>query len=426
MIKRFTPALALALLAVACASGSSVTAPSAQRREDVVAAAQEVSHGRLERPDGLRLLRLWGTPEERGFAHGLLLADDIVSSLRSEFATQFAKAPQLLQQARAALPRLIEYPEDFVRELDALWRGVLEAGPDRHMPAFGRAFDKVDLLVANAMDVFGLMGCSSFTVWGEQAVGGGVLTARNFDWHITGDHIIEQTLLIVQEHDDGRSTASLGWPGYIGTVSGVSADGVAAYLHVGSARQAMPEPSSWPAATAARKILESRGRGDARIGEAREHVEYTSPPSGFLTHVVLPAVPESGVPAALFEADSRKSVLGDVRSGPCVVTNHFLTRKDGRDAAADSRRRERMLRRGIAGCFELGDQKVDSAEAWDMLREVAVSSRSRFGTLHSLVFRHEPWCFEVAICEKDGRQVVGAPSSSLRYRLTREQVFGAR
>ena len=426
MIKRFTTALALALSAVACASTSGVTAPSAQRRDDVVAAAAGVANGRLERPDGLRLLRLWGTPEERGFAHGLLLADDIVSSLRSEFASQFAKAPQLLQQARAALPRLIEYPEDFVRELDALWRGVLEAGPDRHMPAFGRAFDKVDLLVANAMDVFGLMGCSSFTVWGEQAVGGGVLTARNFDWHITGDHIIEQTLLIVQEHDDGRSTASLGWPGYIGTVSGVSADGVAAYLHVGSARQAMPEPSSWPAATAARKILESRGRGDARIRDAREHVEYTSPPAGFLTHVALPAVPESGVPAALFEADSRKSVLGDARPGPCVVTNHFLTRKDGRDAAADSRRRERMLRRGIAGCFELGDQKVDSAEAWDMLREVAVSSRSRFGTLHSLVFRHAPWCFEVGICEKEGRQVVGAPSRSLRYRLTREQVFGAR
>ena len=426
MIKRFTTALALALSAVACASTSGVTAPSAQRRDDVVAAAAGVANGRLERPDGLRLLRLWGTPEERGFAHGLLLADDIVSSLRSEFASQFAKAPQLLQQARAALPRLIEYPEDFVRELDALWRGVLEAGPDRHMPAFGRAFDKVDLLVANAMDVFGLMGCSSFTVWGEQAVGGGVLTARNFDWHITGDHIIEQTLLIVQEHDDGRSTASLGWPGYIGTVSGVSADGVAAYLHAGSARQAMPEPSSWPAATAARKILESRGRGDARIRDAREHVEYTSPPAGFLTHVALPAVPESGVPAALFEADSRKSVLGDARPGPCVVTNHFLTRKDGRDAAADSRRRERMLRRGIAGCFELGDQKVDIAEAWDMLREVAVSSRSRFGTLHSLVFRHAPWCFEVGICEKEGRQVVGAPSRSLRYRLTREQVFGAR
>jgi hypothetical protein len=27
-------------------------------------------HGALERHDGLRVLRLWGTPTERGYAHG--------------------------------------------------------------------------------------------------------------------------------------------------------------------------------------------------------------------------------------------------------------------------------------------------------------------------------------------------------------------
>ena len=128
------------------------------------------------------------------------------------------------------------------------------------MPALGRDFDQVDLLVANALDVFGLMGCSSFTVWGDQAVGGGVLTARNFDWPLTGEHMLDHTLLIVQEHDDGRSVASVAWPGYIGTVTGVSADGVAAFLHVGSARFAMPQPSSWPAAVAARKVLVDRAR----------------------------------------------------------------------------------------------------------------------------------------------------------------------
>lgn len=372
------------------------------------------------------MLRLWGTPQERGYAHGFLLAEDIVANLGQEFSSQFAQRPSMLEQARSALPRLIDYPDDYDRELDAIWRGVVAAAPDLSMPAFGRDFDKTDLLVANAMDVFGLMGCSSFTVWGDQVAGGGVLTARNFDWHVTGSHIIDQTMLIVQEHTDGRKVASFGWPGYIGTVSGVSADGVAAYLHVGSARASMPEPLSWPAAVAARKVLESRGEGDERLAAAQRHIEYTSPPAGFLTHVVLPAAPSSGVPAALFEADARRCVAADQQPGPFVVTNHFRARKDGVRAAADSLGRERSLQLGIRGCVEVGDQCVDVSEAWRMLTDVARGGGSYFGTLHSLVFRHEPWCFEARIAEQRDGEVVAAPDSARRYRLTRAQVFGRR
>ncbi|MFN3241600.1 MAG: C45 family autoproteolytic acyltransferase/hydrolase [Planctomycetota bacterium] len=383
-------------------------------------------HGRIERHDGLRVLRLWGTPEQRGHAHGLLLAGDIATIMRREFAARFASAPELLDQARGAVPRLIEYPDDIARELEALWRGLLEAGVDLDMPALGRAFDKTDLLVANALDVFGLMGCSSFTVWGDQVVGGGVLTARNFDWPLTGEHMLKETLLVVQEHGDGRKVASLAWPGYVGTVTGVSADGVAAYLHVGSAKFSLPEPSSWPSAIAARKVLESDGRGDARLRQAREHLEYTSPPAGFLTHVVLPEVPESGTPAALFETDAHDSVLGAVQPGPFVVTNHFRTREDGRQSSPDSRGREQTLQQGITGCIEVGDEKVDVDEAWRMLASVEAGGGHHFGTLHSLVFRHEPWCFEVRVAEHAEGGIVAAPSGTRRHRLTRAQVFGAR
>lgn len=385
-------------------------------------------HGVVEEHDGLRVLRLWGSAEQRGYAHGWLLANDICEIMRKEFAARFAAAPQLLAEARRALPRLIAYPETIDRELAALWRGVTARGADRDMPELGREFDEVDLRVANALDVFGLMGCSSFTVWGDRAQGGGVLTARNFDWPLTGEHMLDGTLLIVQVPDDGETkgwaSASVAWPGYVGSVTGISASGVATFLHVGSAKVSLPQPESWPSAIATRVILETCGSDLQRAAEA---IEYTSPPVGFLTHVVLPSIPAHGSPAALFETDAHEVVVGDDAGDELVVTNHFRTRTDGRRASRNSEAREQTLQGGIAGCFETGDRVVDVDEAWRMLESVEVKGRSGFGTLHSLVYRHDPWCFELRVAQLGADQkVVGAPSSSRRHRLTPQQVFGDR
>jgi len=381
-------------------------------------------HGRVETHEGLRVLRLWGTPEQRGYAHGYLLAADIASMMNQEFAARFAAQPAMLVEARKALPRLIEYPEPIRRELDALWQGVVAAGVDRAMPELGRAFDEHDLLVANALDVFGLMGCSSFTVWGDKVQGGGVLTARNFDWPLTGAHMLEHTILIVQMPENAWGSASVAWPGYVGTVTGVSVDGVAAYLHVGTGVIALPEPSSWPSAIAARAILESPAVGERRFDVAAELLEYTSPPAGFLTHVVLPEAPNGDAPARCFETDVRECVPGAEPDGELVVTNHFVTREDGRRASRDSKDREQTVEKGIAGCMAVGDKVVDTNEAWDLLDSVAVGGKRRFGTLHSLVFRHEPWFFELRVADQRDGKVVAAPESGRRYRLTREQVFG--
>lgn len=386
-------------------------------------------YGRIETHEGLRVVRLWGTPEQRGRAHGKLLAVEILTIMNREFAARFANSPDLLKQARAALPRLIEYPEGIAEELDALWQGFYESGVGRHMPALKRDLDKADLLVANALDVFGLMGCSSFSVWGEQAVGGGVLTARNFDWPLTGDHMLDHTVLIVQHPHDAKASASVAWPGYVGTVTGISADGVATYLHVGSAKMTLPQPSSWPSAIATRKLLEASTVGSQRFVTAQELLEYTSPPVGFMTHVVLPEVPaepEGTRPVAVFETSAQDTALGKPAAGPFVVTNHFRTRKDGRRASGDSTNREQVLTDGIGGCVKIDDRKVDSAEAWQLLQSVEASGGHHFGTLHSLVFRHEPWHFELRVAEHGKDGLVGAPSSARRFRLTREQVFGVR
>lgn len=384
-------------------------------------------HGRLERHDGVRLLRLWGTPAERGYAHGRLLSADIAAVAIAEFTARFARQQPMLQQVRKALGRLVVYPDDVRAEIEGLYAGLRDSGVELAMPDFERDFDLDDLLVANALDVFGLMGCSSFTLWGEQVEGGGVLTARNFDWPLTGAHMLDGTLLIVQHFDDGGAVASVGWPGYVGTVTGVSDAGFVAYLHVGTAKITWtPEPESWPTAVAARTIL-ARGRADdaaAAIGVARDLLGYTSPPAGFLTHLVLPRATDELAPFVVFETDRDRVVVGERPPGAAVVTNHFVTRRDGRRASRDSLDRERRIRGDIDQCLATGDERVSIAEAWQMLEAVDRGGGHAFGTLHSLVFRDAPWCFELRIAELDGRKVVAAPESTRRHVLTRAQVFG--
>ncbi len=386
-------------------------------------------HGRIETHGGLRVVHVWGTPEQRGHAHGFLLAKDIAAIVTAEFTARFARMPGLLVQARAALGRAVAFPDEVRTEIEAVFAGVVAAGVSRAIPELERDFDLDDLLVANALDVFALLGCSGFTVWGEQAVGGGVLTGRNFDWPFTGDHMLDATLVLVQHLPTGRAVASVTWPGYVGTVTGVSSDGVGAFLHVGTGKiTRTPEPESWPTAVAAQLALRaveaaSPEPGLARVGEL---LGYTSPPIGYLTRIVLPRPVGEGAPLALFETDAKKSLRATLPRAPEVVTNHFVGRRDGRAASKDSLDREKRVRGGLDACIATGDKQVAIEEGWEMLRSVQRGGGHAFGTLHSLVFRHEPWCFELRLAEHGEKGLVGAPSSARRFALTREQVFPER
>ena len=382
--------------------------------------------GRVEDHGGLKLLRIWGTPAERGYAHGHLLGTEIAAVATAEFTARFARQQPLLKQVRGAVDRLIEYPEDVQAEIEALYAGLVDSKANLHMVELERDFDLKDLLVANALDVFGLLGCSSFTLWGEQVEGGGVLAGRNFDWPLTGAHMVDATMLVVEHLPDGRAVASVGWPGYVGAVTGVSSDGLAAFLHVGSAEVTFtPEPESWPSAIATRVLLErcKAADGEAVFAECKRLLGYTSPPAGYLSHVVLPRAADKAAPFAVFETDSKSCVAAERAPGASVLTNHFLTRADGRPASKDSVDREKRVRRGIDGCLGEGDKRVSIDEAWELLRSVQRGGVHAFGTLHSVVFRHEPWCFELRVASMDGKKIVAAPDSTRRHSLTRKELF---
>jgi hypothetical protein len=262
---------------------------------------------------------------------------------------------------------------------------------------------------------------------GEQVEGGGVLSGRNFDWPFTGPHLLDATLLLVEHRGDGPAVASVTWPGYLGVVTGVNEDGLCAFLHVGTgAITWTPEPGSVPSAIALGAILaQCRARDGARAyARALELLGDTSPPAGYLTRLVLPAAPAGDLAFALFETDSRKAVRCTA-PGCNVVTNHFLSRADGRAASKDSLERQKTIQKGIDGCLRTGDHAVSVAGAWTLLASVQRGGRRGFGTLHSLVFRADPWCFQLRLADSKPDGLVAAPVGSRRHALERSDVFPA-
>ena len=408
------------LWAAGCVGGETLDQSAEGKRWTV---REKVSHGRVEDHAGLRVVHLWGTPEQRGRAHAQLLGTEIAALMRSEFDYRFGRIPQMLVLARRMLPRLVRYPDHMRTELRTLFQTMKASGADLSLPTFNRDIDLTDLLVVNALDVFATMGCSGFTLWDDRVAGGGVLTCRNFDWPVSGVHLVDNCILLVQHPDQGQSFATVTWPGYVMAVTGVNSDGVCVFLHVGNGRRTLaPRKACLPTATAARQILEGATVTNG-FQLARRLLAETSPPASYLTRVVLPATPagEPG-PVRVFEADFRE-VQERKEERLCVVTNHFTTAGDPAEAGPDSGGRYRKLTNCLDEYLGAQDHRVSAAEAWQALARVQKSGR-RFASLHSMVFRRTPWVFELGLGEMDAqRRVQGAPGSPRRYRLQREGVF---
>ena len=370
-IRAFVPFLGFLVvgLTVGCVQTELVELPESQAgtASQSFRVIETVPNGRIEDHGGLQVLRLWGSPKERGTAHATLLGPEIVAMGRGELTARFTKKKDLLKRARLALPAIVKFPKDVRAEIKALFQGLQNSGADMRMPAFGRDMDLLDLEMINAMDILAMMGCSGMTLWDEQVEGGGVLTGRNFDWRLTGPYMVDRCMLLVQHPDEGKSFASVAWPGYVGVVTGVNEDGIAIFLHVGnSGGKALPLPGSMPTAMAARETLRDTDVSDA-YEAAGEFLRETSAPRGYLTRVVLPTSAD-GQPARVFEVD-RSRVTWRSPAPHCVVTNHFLSRKNGLKVSADSRQRRQSLLADLQATLQDGG-KATVADMWRYLSGV--------------------------------------------------------
>ena len=258
--------------------------------------------GRFEEVGGQRILTLWGTPRERGFAHGYLMAERIIAGLAYDFDRALKPLLPLYNSLvkTVVVPRF-QFSDEETEEIEGLFAGVQARLPEEKqlVPALERPIELVDLKALNRFgDWYGL-GCSSLAVWGELTKDGKPLVGRNFDFPGFDLLLSQQVVVVRAPLGDRQGQVGVSHPGCIGTMTGMNADGVFVAIHDVRIKPPLEKAlqPNVPRLLAVRRILE-QARGLEACTQARDLVRSWPTLYGNNLMVVAPETKAGTVPVA--------------------------------------------------------------------------------------------------------------------------------
>jgi isopenicillin-N N-acyltransferase-like protein len=300
--------------------------------------------------DKLLEVGLAGSPEQIGYAHARLLYDRMVENegiLLGHFAKQLSFAPArwvLLDLAQLRYRSVDEGMSDERRHEIAA--GALGFQPDPYAHVFPtyQRFIYLNALydIALSFEDSPLIGCTTFVLSRRAAAGGHALLARAFDFEV--DDVFDEHKAVFLVREDGKIPfASVAWPGLVGVVSGMNAEGLAVVVHGGRAGELQSEGE--PVVHALRRVL-SKARTTAEAIAALDEGEPMVSHIAIVSDAAGHAAAVERVPGAgryFFRLPER-----------AVVTNHFLG-----PSSEDPKNRRVRERTSTVARYRRGRQLLD-------------------------------------------------------------------
>jgi len=183
--------------------------------------------GRLHLVGSVPVLRVSGTPREMGYQHGAALKPQI-----HFLYTQYYEAMVKRLVGETDLEAWAHATEEFIPEAyREEMRGLAEG--------CGLSYDQV-LLVNTMVDRFQTVMCSTVVAAGDATKDGEVYFGRNLDF--PGRNILQRMTIVLEwEPEGGTPLVSVTWPGVLGVLSGMNANGVAgATMQIHRGRERRP------------------------------------------------------------------------------------------------------------------------------------------------------------------------------------------
>ncbi len=268
---------------------------------------------------GLRLVYLRGSPEAIGAAHARLLHDRMLADEVELWGDYEHFVPWWI--ARAGIE---DYSRVRYRHLD---RGFASARrrelaaeaiafqPDpfaSHMATYQRmAFLYALYDLALPLEHSPFIGCTTFALDGDSTADGHVLVARAFDLEASDMLDRDKAVFLVAE-DGAVPFASVAWPGFVGVVTGMNAEGVVVVVH--GARAGEPSADGVPVAFSLREVLQ-------RAHDTAEAVEVMRRQHVMVSHLVFVA-DALGRFAVVERVPGAEPYVRET-GGRTAVTNHF-------------------------------------------------------------------------------------------------------
>jgi len=264
-------------------------------------------------------VRLEGSPEAIGHQHARLLYREMVENegtLYDQFA-HFVPVPPL-RWLIVDLSRLQFRSVDQGmtgerrREIAAEARGFSPDPYDGFLPTYHRFVFLNSLYdIALSFEHSPLIGCTSFALGDGAFENGHTVLARNFDFEAGSIFDTGKAVFLVRE--DGRIPyASVAWPGLVGAVSGMNAEGLALVVHGARARE--PRSVGEPVVHTTRDLL-----GRARTIE--EAVELLRDRAAMVSHMIMLTDAKGDV--AIVERAPGEPIHVRRGRGKVPLTNHL-------------------------------------------------------------------------------------------------------
>jgi hypothetical protein len=264
-------------------------------------------------------VRLEGTPEQIGHQHGRLLYKGMRENEGTlygqlEHYVPFPPARWLIADISRLQFRHVDegMPVERRREIASQASAFAPDPYAGFLPTYHRfVFLQALYDIALSFEHSPLLGCTSFALGDGAAAGGHVVLARNFDFE--AGPIFDEQKAVFLVHEEGRIPyASVSWPGLIGAVTGMNAEGVALVVHGARARE--PQPDGEPIMHTMRDVL----------GSAHSTVEALAALADrrpMVSHLVMVVDPSGDV--AIAERAPGEPMFVRRGRGKVPLTNHF-------------------------------------------------------------------------------------------------------
>lgn len=264
-------------------------------------------------------VRLVGTPEAIGHEHSRLLYREMVDdegALYGQFRKYVPLSPVralIMDTARLRFRDVDRgMSDERRREVAAQALGFSPDPFEDVLPTYHRFVFLQSLYdISLSFEHSPLLGCTSFALGDGAFEGGHVVLARNFDFEAGPVFDLGKAVFLVRE--EGRIPyASVAWPGLVGVVSGMNAEGVAVVVHGGRAKE--PRTVGEPVVQSLRDVL-GRARTTA---EALELLRAKEP---MVSHLVM--IADASGDIAVVERAPGVPMFVRRGRGKVALTNHF-------------------------------------------------------------------------------------------------------